>query len=72
MTIYEKARRTNHGRDAIERAAGFVTPGDRGEPMLVRTAITALHAAIEARDWDIVAEAAVMLGEGVDFEPWKA
>lgn len=41
--------------------AGFASPEDIGPHSLFRTALTALHCALDARDWRIVAKAFVML-----------
>jgi hypothetical protein len=70
--LIAKAEITNQRRDAIDHGAGFSAPNDpikddriTSREMLVRTALMALECAIKTNDWDCVAEAFVMLNEGI-------
>jgi hypothetical protein len=66
-----RAAQTNLQRDAMERQVGFAAASDCDDALLVRTAITALHAGLETEDWDCVAEAADMLAKKTNFYPWR-
>jgi hypothetical protein len=63
--LMRKAEKTNADLDLTEPAVGFTPPGDDLPDGTMRTVITALHAALQLEDWDIVAEALVMV---VDYE----
>lgn len=69
--LLENAERTNKERDQIERDAGLAALSDCPPDMVTRTAITALCAGIQMRDWDCVAEATCMLADITDFRPWS-
>lgn len=59
--LVEKARRTNIGRDKIERRHGFASPSAVPLDIGLRTVLSALACGLEAQDWDCVAEAYAML-----------
>ena len=61
--MVKKARKKNASFDKIDRKSGFATPSDKGRRSTMATARTAIEAAIRTCDWDIVAEAYVLLEE---------
>src|SRR5258705_1999275 len=64
-TLLVEARATNDYRDALERKAGFGTPGSGTDAMWARTIITSLEAGLAGDDPTAIAEGLVML---VDLE----
>jgi hypothetical protein len=73
--LVRQARETNAQRDASDRAVGFAAPGDTSPDLLLRTAMSALGAAMQTVDWNEVAEGYVMLCDlhkrltGRDYDP---
>ena len=57
--------------DAIDRKAGFATPGDGGSAVIVATAMSAIECAIRTNDWAAAADAWVLL-EPLDTRKAKA
>ena len=57
----DKAKRINAERDSLDRVAGFATPAASGLEGYLATALAAITAGGNLRDWDSVAEGAVML-----------
>lgn len=55
--LIDQARRNNDKHDAIDRKYGFAPPNVGPADITVRTILGALWAALQTKDWNIVAEA---------------
>lgn len=64
--LIEKAKATLARLRGIEREAGLTPPEDQNAFILASTADAALHAAIQLLNWDIAAEAYVMLHSALE------
>ena len=68
QSMLAKARKKDRKLSQTERTYGFASPGEAGRGPLLRTIEAALECAIKMCDWQIAAEAMVLLQQAVMLE----